>query len=323
MKNRVKYYPITQGHIFTSWYILYYLKEYTLLDPSNLYSLLINSGKMGGTIPANQGIKICTDYGFIEIEKTSRCFCLTQLAQDNIIELCKEADPNPIALRAILGHIISFHNFQWLIFHDSNPYIFKEALQEQDPEWTALLESAELFNFDEKEVTDWWDKILIKYENYKDEVKKAIGDVGEKITYLHELKRIETEGHLPAKSYVKWASLINDHYGYDILSICGQKFEHISHPKEKIQIEVKSSDAFQPENFRFHVSKNEWNTALENLVTYFFYCWSGVNIENETATYGPYIIPAKDLLDQMPTDNCENIEWIESRCIVNLTKYKS
>jgi len=320
MRNKLRYYPITQGHIIASWYILYLVAKYESIHPRDINSLLIHSGKLGGKIPAEQGLKICMDYNFVSIHKQN--LRLTELAEKRIIPLCNEDDPNVIVLRAILSHIISFHNFQWLIFYDSDPDIFKTYLFEQDPEWVVLLENAKLFDFDDENVNSWWDNVLSKYEDYKEELKKAIGDVGEKLTYKHELDRIDKDGYNPAKSFVKWASQLSDQFGYDILSIRGKRFLGVTNEKEKIQIEVKSSDTSNIGSFRFYISKPEWKTALKNINTYFFYCWPGINLVEETAIDGPFIIPATELVDHIPQDVSPISEWSECRCVIDISKYR-
>lgn len=320
MKNKLRYYPISQGHIIASWYILYLVAKYESIHPKDVNSLLQNSGKLGGKIPAEQGLKICIDYNLVRFDEQK--LCLTELSQKHITPLCDKDDPNTMVLRVILGHIVSLHNFQWLIFYDSDPDIFKAYLYEQESEWVVLLENAKLFDFEDESVNTWWSNVLSKYEDYKEALKKAIGDVGEKLTYIHELERIDKDGHTPAKSFVKWASRINDHFGFDVLSIRGKRFVHTYKEREKIQIEVKSSDTSNIESFRFYISKPEWKTALKNLHTYFFYCWPGINVSNESALGGPFIIPAVDLMEHMPQDVSPISEWSECRCVLDISKYK-
>lgn len=320
MKEKVKYYPITQGHIIGSWYILYLVAKYEPIHPRALQGLIAGSGKLGGMMPVEYSLKICCDYGLVTYRNGS--LCLTELSKNRIVPLCDVDDPNHIALRAILGRIIALHNFQWLILYDSDPDIFKEYLFEQDPEWVVMLDNAKLFDFNDKTTMDWWKSVLSKYEDYKEAQKKAIGDVGEKLTYQHELSRIHGDGHKPANAFVKWASRISDKYGFDVQSIRGKRFSHTFEERAKIQIEVKSSDANGIEAFRFYVSKPEWKTALRNINSYFFYCWSGVNIDKETASDGPFIIPASELVEHIPQDVSLLAEWSECRCVLNLSKYK-
>ncbi|EHP50064.1 protein NO VEIN domain-containing protein [Odoribacter laneus] len=320
MRGKFKYYPITYGHILASWYILYLVAQYKLILPETLNKIIKNSGKLGGTIPVKQGIKICHDYELITIKKEG--ILLTEISQNRIVPLCSNDDPNIKSLRAILFHIVSYHNFSWLIFYDSDPDIFRNYLIEDDPEWTNLLDNAKLFDFSDEEVNQWWSNVLEKYEDYKEKLKKAIGDVGEKLTYIYELQRVKNDGYRPEKSFVKWAARIDDHFGFDIQSIRGKYFCHTFLEKDKIQIEVKSSESIKIDSFRFYISKPEWLMAQKNFHSYFFYCWVGVDIDKESAMEGPYVIPAIALKDKIPTDNSNECEWSECRCVIDLSKFK-
>ena len=320
MRKKIKYYPITQGHIVTTWHIIFLVTHYKNISPSNLIKVVYQSGKLGGTLPAKEGLKICLDYGLVKVNEDM--LNLTEFTTSNIIPLCIHEDPNIFALRALLFHLISYHNFHWLIFYDTDPIIFRESVFANDPEWSNILDNAKLFDYEDEDVNKWWSKILSKYEDYKEKTKKEIGDVGEKLTYHYELKRIDSDGFNPSKSFVKWASRISDRFGYDILSIRGRNFLNSKNEIDKIQIEVKSSDNSNIKMFRFFISKPEWRTALENIHTYFFFCWYGINVEKETAEDGPFVIPAVELIDHIPKDVSQLCDWSECRCVIDLSKYK-
>jgi len=319
MRKKVKYSSITQGHIVATWHILFITSRYEDISPKNAVSISENSGKLGGTVPVKEGLRICLDYNLLEIadEKLQ----VTNVSKNVILPKCEEEDPNISVLRCLLMHIVSYHAFEWLIFYDPDPEIFRASVEANDTEWANLLDNAKLFEFEEDEVKTWWDKVLSKYEDYKDKLKKAIGDVGEKLTYQTELQRIETDGYLPSKSFVKWAASLSDRFGFDILSIRGRYFLSNFEPKDKIQIEVKSSETINVERFKFYISKPEWQKALESIDSYFFYCWAGINIQNESAKFGPFIIPATDLVEHVPKDNSEFCEWSECRCSLDVSPY--
>jgi len=320
MKKRIKYYPITHGHVVAAWHLLYLSNIYKGINVSDAINIVIRSGKLGGTVPASQGLKLCIDYGFLLFH--GKELHVTEKSESSIIPKCETEELNTPALRAILLHILSFHNFEWLIFYNTDSEIFRASLLENDRYWESLLSNAKLFDFEDQDVNIWWDRVLSKYEEYKEGVKKAIGDVGEKLTYQSELQRIAKDGYNPPKTFVKWASRISDRFGFDILSIRGDYFYETYQKLDSIKIEVKSTDSNNIESFRFFISKPEWNMAEENIDSYFFFCWSGVNIENDTAESGPFVIPAKELVPQIPTDNCEYCQWSECRCILDITKYE-
>jgi len=319
MSKKIKYSPITQGHIVAAWHLIYLSNKHQTIQAKIAASIIRKSGKLGGTVPVSQGQKVCIKYGFLRIQ--SGKLYTTQLSESSLIPNCNNEDLNISVQRTILSHILSFHNFEWLIFYNADPEIFRVNLLVNDRNWTSLLDNAKLFDFEDEDVNIWWNKVLSKYEEYKAGVKKAIGDVGEKLTYQLELSRIERDGFIPPKTFVKWASRISDRFGFDIQSIRGSYFLSTYKSTDQIQIEVKSTDANNIVRFRFFISKPEWNKALENIDSYFFFCWSGINIEKDTAKSGPFIIPAKDLLSKVPSDNSEDFQWTECRCFIDLTKY--
>jgi len=321
MSSRVKYYLITQGQVLATWYILYLTSQYKKLDPGKAISIALSSGKMGGSFPAKAGLKICIDYGLVRFEDAQ--LMLTEISIRNIVPHCGSEEPNLEVLRAILLHIIAYHHFEWLIFYDPDPEIFRTYLLDRDAEWTNLLDSAKLFDFSDEDVNNWWNKVLTKYEDYKEKLKKAIGDVGEKLTYHYELDRIEKDSITPSKAFVKWASNYSNNFGFDIQSVRGLLFKSLFKELDKIQIEVKSTDADNLSRYRFFVSKNEWQVANENISSYYFFCWAGINLEKETALHGPYIFPASSIMDLFPQDRSEESEWTECRFVIDLLKYSS
>lgn len=320
MKSKIRYYNITQGHLITAWQIIHLVSKYDLVPVRTIVNIASQSGIFGGTVPTGHALRLCVDYGFLSVN--SGIVQITDISKSEFLPLCKNDDPNFTVLRRILYHIISYHNFHWLIYYDPDPTIFKEYLMGIDPEWVILLDNARLFDFSDSETIKWWNDVFIKYSDYKNRLKKAIGDVGEKLTYLKELDRISRDGYIPSNQYVKWASNISDRFGFDILSIRGKLFPSSTGEKDQIRIEVKSSDSVAIKNFKFYISKPEWNTALTNLNSYFFFCWTGINIEDETAKDGPFAIPASHLLDHVPIDKSDKCEWSECRCIIDLSKYK-
>lgn len=320
MRKRIKYYSITNGHIVAIWHIVYLVSRYKGITASDAVSIVEKSGKLGGTVPVKHGLKICIDYDIVRV--SSGILQLTEITEEIILPKCNDEDPSLNVIRELLFHLLSYHNFEWLIFYNPDSEIFRESILANDPEWVSLLDNGRLFDFDDDSVNFWWDKILVKYEDIKEKIKKAIGDVGEKLTYHLELDRVSTDGFNPPKSYVKWASRISDKFGFDILSLRGNKYAFAFKQTENIQIEVKSSDAINIEKFRFFISKPEWNKALDNLNSYFFYCWIGINIEIETAHDGPFVIPATHLLYHIPKDTSDLCEWSECRCVLDISGFK-
>jgi len=309
-------YLLSPGVVITIWRLIYLINRYENLSVSAAIEIIKNSNHFGGTIPANDTLKIAQSYSILEIK--SQVICLTDYCRDNILILCKDEEPNVAVIRALLSQIISNNNFHWLIFFCDDSDIFKSAIPQI---WIDLLESAGLFEFEDADVLNFWGNILQKYENYVEGQKKKIGDVGEKLTLDYEVTRL-TEDEIPnPKYYVKWASKFSDKYGYDILSIRGSRLKDKYLKNEKIQIEVKSSVLKDVSNFRFIVTKNEWETAQNNPNTYLFYCWLGVDIKCEKAKSGPYAIKYKSISNLFPSDVSQLCEWTECRFIIDLVRF--
>jgi hypothetical protein len=316
----MKYQSITYGQLLASWQLMHYSRVYDDLEVKTAIQTAQRSGKLGGSFPVNAGLRLCQSYNFLSIE--DGILKLTDNSKNRIVVLCADEEPNTIVLREILALILSKHNFEWLVYYDSDPVIFKSYLENYDNEWVVMLENANLFDFEDEDVIDWWGRILSKYESYKDELKKAIGDIGENLTYQYERNRVECDGYIPSKNYVKWASQISDRYGFDVLSIRGSFLGNEISELEKIQIEVKSTDADNTSSFRFFISRPEWSKALENMDSYFFYCWSGISIKDESAMHGPFVIPAKSISRIIPTDvDSEKCSWSECRVVINLNDF--
>lgn len=320
MKRKVKYTPISFGQIITAWQILYISSKYETLTPKTASGIALRSGKLGGTVPVKDAIRICLDYELISIK--SGVISLEEIAVKKIVPICDNEEPNEAVLRGLLAHVISYHDFEWLILYDPDPIVFRSYLLGHDQEWTYLLDNAQLFNFSDEEVIEWWSHVLVKYEDNKQKLKKAVGDVGEKLTYQFEIKRIGDDGYVPSKSFVKWASNMSDRFGFDIQSIRGKYFKNKFEEKDKIRLEVKSSDNPSIERFRFFISKPEWIKAMEDIDCYYFFCWPGVNVNDETAQNGPYVIPAKFLIDEVPKDKGGISEWSECRVVMDVNAFR-
>jgi len=310
------YFTITSSNIIALWQLILLTNRHEELSVKSAIEITLNSGLMAGGLPAEQGLKLGQYCKLLEINNAQK-LSSTQYCKDELIELCDTDEPNILITRGILFRFVSFQNFDWLLFFNDDAEIFKAFIPD---DWIYLLDHAELFNFYDSDVRDWWGKIFSRFQTYKEGQKIEIGKVAEKLTYDHEKKRLENDGLDNGHFFVKWASQINDKYGYDVLSIRGDILKFIFSEKDKIQIEVKCSVASNEKEFRFYVSKNEWNVALKNIQSYFFYCWTSTNMEKESAN-GPYIIPAEKLSIHIPSDNGNLCEWSECRFIIDLNNF--
>jgi hypothetical protein len=305
---------ISPGKLIALWRLLLLRKKYEELSVKTAIEITRDSGLFGGRVPAEDGLKLGESCELLEIK--FGLLHLTNYCQQNVVILCDEEEPNIVVIRAILFRIISYYNFHWLLFFNEDSQIFKVAIPQ---DWIDLLESADLLFFDDEGVLKWWREILEIHHDYNESKKKEIGDVGEKLTIEYEKRRLTDDQIENPHHHVKWAARFGSHFGYDVLSIRGILLKSIYEMRDQIQIEVKSSVLKDEATFRFKVSRNEWNTALENIEAYYFFCWTGINLEHENASGGPFIVPAKTLENYLPVDRSTICEWTECRFIVDLS----
>lgn len=305
-------FTISSGNIIALWQLILLTDKHEAITVKSAVEITLNSGLAGGGLPANQALKLGQYCKILEINNQE--LLSSQFCRKEILPLCQTEEPNVYVIRAVIYRFMILQNFDWLLFFNNDPEIFKIGIPEN---WIELLESANLFDFKELAVTEWWSKIFSRFRTYKEGQKLEIGKVAESLTYLHEKTRLLNDGLDNNDFYVKWASQITDTFGFDVLSIRGTLLKETFNIKDEIQIEVKCSVNSNEKEFRFYVSKNEWNKASNNITSYFFYCWTSANLERQSAN-GPYIIPALKLKDHIPEDRGQLCEWSECKFVIDL-----
>lgn len=308
----------SSGKIVILWRSIHFAAKNPSISVQDLSTLIESSGILGGTSPFADALQIGRNCKFLDIDRGK--VLLSEDCTNLLLPLCSSLDPNTLAVRFVLQRIIqgSLFGFQWLLFFNRDVEIFKVSIPE---EWLDLLEQADLLNFGEEEVDRWWDTILLSVNNFDSVNTKEIGDVGEKLTITHEGARLKSYGIRTPQHYIKWAARFSNGYGFDVLSVEGKRWTKKKFDKSEIQIEVKSSVSTSVNSFRFRISRNEWNVALKNIDSYYFYCWLGVNVDQQTATDGPYVIPAKNFIKVVPKDRNKDCEWSECRLTIDLPSY--
>jgi hypothetical protein len=184
--------------------------------------------------------------------------------------------------------------------------------------WLDLLNSADLLDFDKPETSKWWSLIISRFESFEKDNSKLVGNIGEKLTVDFELKRLRGENFNITHSSVIWASKFSDHFGYDISSTAGSLIK--ANPDQRIFIEVKASQSSYSPMFRFFLSRNEWETALKNPDTYFFYLWNDIDLENQKQPSTPCVLLARQIIDMIPFEKSDFCKWMELQIVLDLTK---
>jgi hypothetical protein len=307
---------ITVSNVIALWQLVAIIRDNGILTVKDATGIALASGIVGGGLPVNEGLRLGQLCKFLEIDNQNLVH--TQSCIDSLLPHCVDLEPNIVVIRKILAKYISLENQQWLLHYDEDPAVFRAAVPEP---WIEILDHADLFNFGDADVSGWWRNVFSRYQTYQEGKKVEQGKLAEKLTYDWEQERLEVDGFDNKNHFVKWASLLSDRFGFDIVSIRSKLLQQGASLKDKIQIEVKSAAASTEEEFRFFVSKPEWLMALENLNAYFFYCWVSTNLQTQTAK-GPFIIPASSIQSHVPNDTSQLCEWSECRFVIKLDEFE-
>ena len=313
--NNVNY---SSGKIVALWHVIFLVHQYKErgVVVKEIVRIVGGSGHFGGTIPVKESISIGQKNGFFEIN--SGVLFLSEYTQRELLPLCNDETPNIDVLRHIIFQILFRNRFYWLIYLQEDVSIFELSIPQY---WVDILNSADLLNFTDDIVIDWWRVLVNLFHNFDEEIRKEVGEIGEFHTMQYEESRISSDGINNSHLYLKWVSKISDNIGFDMLSIRGSLLKHEHNLKDPIQIEVKSSVISNIQRFRFKVTRNEWEKAVSNSQSYYFYCWAGINLNDQSYSAGPFIIPAKSILSLFPSDNHDTCTWTECKLILNLRDY--
>jgi|GEM_PF-1466743 len=307
---------ITPGRIIALWRILLVAHKHKGSTIRDIYKAVLNSSVMGGDLPLKSGIQIGIDYKFL-IPKENKLY----LSDFSIVELISKhqnVEPSLGVLRKIFRYIIRDKVVPWIIYFNLDVEVFKVSIPNN---WLEVLEMANLFNFQDGEVLDWWHSIIKEKTEINDAKLKSIGIIGEKLTVDFEISRLTTDNTLDANRSVVWVSLISDEFGYDVISKSGVLYGSEKR-NENIYIEVKSSELSNPSLFTFYITENEWNKAKELGDKYWFYCWPGIKLSEKTSIHNtPFIIPSNRIAGILPKNISNLCEWVKCRLSVDLKQF--
>lgn len=155
-----------------------------------------------------------------------------------------------------------------------------EAKNFLPPDAFQCFKECGLFGELSDELIKFWDKLSLAYRNYSQIRMTEIGRTGEKLSFDHELNRT---GKPPL-----WQAVESNLAGYDLLSIIDND------NLQKLKIEVKTTTS-NLSYAKFHISKNEWNTALAS-INYIFHLW---HIEKIPKLY---TVSINKINEHIPTD---------------------
>ena len=157
-------------------------------------------------------------------------------------------------LRAMLIDFIEIEQPPWL---QLVPYGRRETLLQAPPSIRQVFVEAGLAYGDDEETVRFWDALAARARGLLDGALTEIGRRGERLTPQYERNRTDMEP--------KWIALESASDGYDVLL-------HVAKSdSRRMTIEVKTSER-STEFASFHLTRNEWSTALGSLA-HRFHLW--------------------------------------------------
>ncbi len=134
-----------------------------------------------------------------------------------------------------------------------------------------------------------------------------------------EKERLVKEKHFELVENVKWLSKESDDYGFDISSFFGNLILSKHNTHATMMIEVKSITSDLIESFRFVLTRNEWDIAVNDIKKYYFYLWKNIKMLSKGShAEGPLIVSAKKIIPYVPRDQHDRGKWQKCRIILNL-----
>lgn len=223
-----------------------------------------------------------------------------KITQDGFIELTERGlslvqFDYKSALLVQLEDLISNYNPVWASLLAKGRVEAKNFLPEDA---FQCFKECGLFDKLTEEIILYWDNLALAYRNYAQKQMIEIGRNGEKLSYNFEKERT---GNVPI-----WQSIESNLAGFDILSINGKN------DAKKLMIEVKSTTS-KIEYANVHITKNEWETAVNSL-NYIFHLWHIK--ENPTLFIVPVEVVSKHISLNKGEGRWESVE-IPFKALIN------
>ena len=310
--KRSKVAQLKYVELLASYKILHSARLTPLAPVKDILNAVGADGSLGGSLPVSKAFELSLGLGTIVIDENSKLDISDKIS--GLLELDPDSEPDHSFLQGFISLILNEHKLPWVIFCNLDVVKFRSAIP---PNWEVILENSGLLDFNEARILKWWRSLLFKYNEDKNLRLKKIGDIGESLTLSFEQDRIKNSG-LDHTILVSWAASVDDEMGFDIISAFGSDYDGIDN--EEIYIEVKASELSNVSAFRFYISRNEWEKAIEYGDSYFFYCWCGVKTDGGYHK-GPFAFKAKQISSIIPVDQDDQGEWRNCRVTINLDSF--
>ncbi len=133
----------------------------------------------------------------------------------------------------------------------------REVLLQAPKGLCQVLVDARLAYGDDQDTVTFWDTLAARARGMRNAALTETGRIGERLTLAYERHRTGREP--------KWVALDSNADGYDVLSRVSDA------DQRRLTIEVKASSQ-RALTGSFHVTRNEWNLAVESL-NHTFHLW--------------------------------------------------
>ena len=307
---------ISPGKITALWIVLRVAKKHKLIHKNDLLNIAFNTSLRAAGLPIKDGYELAVICEFIYTENDQ-----VQITSSGkgIVELSEKDEPSLNVIRHILLTITLKYNPPWVTFA-SRP--LEERTIAIPDNWAEVLKVAELLQEPlSEDAINWWKRLQHEVEEIETKNLKKIGDAGETLTIRYEKKRLLLDRLFDLAEKIKWRSKESDDYGYDIESFFGGFALKDKDSEDILMIEVKSPIHSSNNNFRFVLTRNEWNTAEKNSTRYFFYLWRSIKYNNEMVYGdGPIILPATYIQNFVPLDQNIDGKWMKCRIELDIDK---
>lgn len=161
-------------------------------------------------------------------------------------------------VRIILKLYVKHFSPTWAFVIPGGRIEFTNSLENKAKDILQIFQEAELFEFSNDEIVDWWDEVSDFIRKSKANINTLTGRKGERLTLEFERRRTGMDP--------QWVSIESNFSGYDVLSIVSSK------DNKKLAIEVKASIQ-KISGAYFYFTKNEYLNAKEFGV-YHLYLWN-------------------------------------------------
>lgn len=263
---------LTKGRLTALWVVLRSASKLgKVVDRAELIAFARKSGLRAGGLPISDGFHLALLGAFIIGKDT---VSLSMLGADTLSR-CAEEEPSAEVLRIFLSVLLLRYPPAWVSYWQGDPSSLEIVLPDATKE---IIDHAEIVSDTGlADIETWalWNALrTVPQPEYTAELRKAVGDAAEELSFVHEQNRLRSEGYPFLAERVRWVARESAAYGFDVLSFSGETFSGL--PESQLAIEVKGQSLVARPTFSFYITSHEWKTAKLLNESYVFHFWHGV-----------------------------------------------